>query len=99
MSRPKNYWFFIAKSMIMRYDQIKTGKSKQEKTWTKAIEQTLESTSTMNNGDYRIKAIKAVLFEKRLTPIGAAEEIFYSERSVRQWINDFIKEVGIKAGY
>lgn len=99
MSRPKNYWFFISKNMILRYDQIKTGKSKQEKTWTKAIEQALEDTSKMENGDYKIKAIKAVLFEKRLTPIGAAEEIFYSERSVRQWVNDFIKDVGRKAGY
>lgn len=99
MSRPKNYWFFTAKSMVMRYNQIKSGKSRQEKIWTKAISETLEDTRNRENGEYKAKAITAVLLDKRLTTLGASEELHYSERTIRRWTEEFVNEVGKRAGY
>lgn len=99
MSRPKNYWFFTAKSMVMRYGQIKNGKSRQEKIWTKAINEVLEDTGKRENGEYKVKAIIAVLLDKRLTALGASEELHYSERTIRRWTEEFVNEVGKKAGY
>lgn len=99
MSRPKNYWFFTAKSMVGRYYQIKQGRSRQEKIWTKAIDQALEETSKQDNGSYKVSAVRAVLLDNRLTTLGAANELHYSERTIRRWTEDFVNLAGKKAGY
>ena len=99
MSRPKHYWFGISKGMICRYTQIKNGESRQEKNWTKAIEDALEAARGLENGEYRVEAIRLVLLDKKLTQPGAADALHYSERTIRRWIEGFVNDVGRRAGY
>ena len=99
MSRPRHYWYGISRKMICQYPKMDNENSQQEKMWRKAIEDALDETSKMTNGELRIKAINDVLFQQTKTVYGVCQDVFYEERTVRGWLHTFINMVGQKAGY
>lgn len=98
MSRPKHYWYSTAKMMIKRYPSLEHG-TLQERVWYTSINEALEDTLALPNGDMRCKAIYEVLIHQRHTPKGTADLLNYSERQINRWINSFVNSVGKKAGY
>ena len=99
MSRPKNYWFFTAKKMCLRYPHLKNYNGLQEVLWYNAIVKTLQQTEELPNGPERLIVIQKVLFDKTDTVIGMSQKLAYCERVLWQWVNDFINTVGKNAGF
>lgn len=84
--------------MIMRYSEL-SDEIPLESKFKEAIEITLEELSGKADANDRMKAINMILFNKTHTTSGAALKLHYSERSVQYWINEFVNEVGKKAGF
>lgn len=85
--------------MIENSQIIKNDNSLQAIMFTKAINEALEETAKLPQGDLRIKAINAILINKTKTCEGVAQELFYEQRTIQNWTISFIKLVGRKAGY
>jgi len=98
MSRPKFYWYDITKKMIMRYPNL-DGDIPLEAQFLKAIESTMEEVEEKVDSVERKKAFNMLLFKKTHTTSGAALKLHYSERTIQYWVNDFVNEVGRKAGF
>lgn len=99
MSRPKYYWYGIAKKMVTKYPDLNDDKSMQAGIFQKAIKCALDETRELPNGELRIKAIEDIYFRKIKTCEGVALEINYSPSTVHRWMNTFVNTVGKKAGY
>lgn len=80
--------------MIMRYPEIKSEDTVQAKAYTKAIEDALAYTLSLENGKDKIEGISLVLIKKTHTVEGAALELNYSPRTVQRWVIAFVKTVG-----
>ncbi len=99
MSRPKYYWYSMVKKMVMKYPQIKEENSIQTSIYVMAIEKSLEETGRLQNGEERVKAIRKIYFERKKTYAGVAQEMNYSERTIRNWTSSFINLCGKNAGF
>ena len=99
MSNPQFYWYPISRKMIENIKVIENEKSVQAIVFTNAIYEALEETAKLPQGDLRIRAINAILINKTKTCEGVAQELFYEQRTINNWIRSFIKLVGRKAGY
>lgn len=98
MSRPKYYWYGIANKMINRYSKLNKTRP-MEKKFKEAIDRQMLVILDTDNGQEKAKAIQAVCFEHRATVEEIAGEMFYSERTIQGWINDFVNAVGKRAGF
>ena len=83
----------------MRYPALKEDNSKMANEYVSAIEKTLDELKSLENAEYRAKAIKLVYFDKTRTIEGAAMELHYSSSSVARWLNKFVNDVGKKVGF
>lgn len=100
MSRPKYYWYGIAKKMAVRYYKYKDAPaSKQEITFKAAIEKALAETEKLPDGALRVKAVEDILFKNLKTYEGVANDLHYDWRTIQNWVNKFVNCVGRKAGY
>lgn len=99
MSRPRNYWYGIAKKMTSRYYKLDSS-IEQERIFNDAVTATIKQTEQSGElaGD-KLKAVKLVLFDQRYTIQGAALKLHYSEFAVQKWLNEFVNLVGVNAGY
>ena len=82
----------------MRYPEL-DGDIPLEAKFLKAIEDTLNEIEEKPDAAERKKAYNMILFKKTHTTSGAAMKLHYSERNIQYWINDFVNEVGRKAGF
>lgn len=98
MSRPKYYWYGIAKKMVYRYPRLNESKP-IEKIFKSAIKKQVLETLKTEDGVEKVKAIEKVCFEKSRTIEEAAEEMHYSDSTIQKWISRFINDVGKAAGF
>lgn len=100
MSRPRFYWYGIARKMVMQYPRYKTGvKSVQEQRFADAIEKVYNETASLPDGKARALAIDEILFKKTSTYEGIGQRLHYDWRTIQNWINKFINSVGKEAGF
>lgn len=98
MSRPKEYYYGDIKKWIMMIDRLPTDREQTEKL-KKAIAEAYDETSRMQDGLVRLIAIDKVLFEKKETYTGVADDLHYDWRTIQNWVTAFVNLVGKKAGY
>lgn len=98
MSKPKYYWYNHVKKMI-RFSYSQEAKSTQELLMLKAIKEAEKDLSSTEDGDLKLNAIKDVIILQKLDFAGAGLKYNYCDRTIQQWCNNFINDVGIKAGY
>ncbi len=99
MSRPRHYWYGVARKMAYRYKRLKDYQNAQEFIFYTAIEKALEETKSLSYSTERLWAIEKVVFERKLTVGGAAYQLCFSEYTVQRWVIDFINLVGKNAGF
>ncbi len=99
MSKPKHYWYGIARQMCTRYYGLLDWQSTQELVYLSAINKAIDELDKYPNAEERYRAIEYVLFAKRGSIVGAADKLHYSENTVQRWINQFVNEVGWNAGF
>lgn len=99
MGKSQYYWYGIARKMIECNELYKNNCSIQAILFNRAIDEALEATVKKPNGEDRLYAINEILFKKRLTYESASMTMYYSEKTIRNWITDFIKLVGKNAGF
>ena len=98
-ARYKNYWYVVAQTMVRRYPGIKQEKGIQAAIFAKAIEQALEDTAKLVDGEIRLRAIQLIYFDKTDTIDGASLKVHASRRTVQRWCSAFINSVGRYAGF
>lgn len=98
MSKPRNYWYSIARQMAQRYKKLDCS-IKQEQLYKTAIEQALEEVAKKADATERLEVIRTVIFNANMNCSGAAMRVHVSECTAQRWMNDFINQVGINAGY
>lgn len=99
MSRPKYYWHPLVKKMILVCGKKKYSDIPAEQKYILAIEKAIEQTKQQKNGDYKVQSIKDILLNRTETILSMTFKIGYSEKTIQNWINDFIRLVGFEAGY
>lgn len=99
MSRPRYYWYGSIRKMIMSLDLVKKERTLQATIFTRALEDAIEETKKLPNGDLRLKAVEEILIKKTKTYEGVALEVNYESRTVQNWVTSFVNLVGKKAGY
>lgn len=99
MSKPKHYWYGIARKMCMRYYKLLDWKSMQEFVFLNAINRSLSELEQYPDATDRHAAIEYVLFLQRGSIVGAAHRLHYSEATIQRWINQFVNTVGRNAGF
>ena len=99
MSRPKYYWHPLVKKMIVVCGSKKYSDIPAEQKYILAIEKAINQTKNQKNGDYKVQSIKDILLNRTETILSMAFKIGYSEKTIQNWINDFIRIVGFEAGY
>lgn len=99
MGRPRYYWYGIVRQMVMASSKVKNERSMQSAIFTNAMNDAIDETLKLPNGELRIKAVDEVLIRKTKTIEGVAQEVHYERRTVQGWINSFVNLVGKKAGY
>lgn len=99
MSRPRHYWYGSIKKMIMLSDTVKGERTLQATIFMHALEDALEETAKLPNGELRLKAVDEILIKKTKTYDGVALEVNYERKTVQNWITSFINLVGKKAGF
>lgn len=99
MSQPRYYWYEAVKKMIKMYPKIKNEHTVQATIFGHAIEDALEETKKLPNGDLRVKAVMDILIDQTSTYEGVGLQIHYDWRTIQNWVNSFVKLVGKKAGY
>lgn len=97
--RYKNYWYPIALKMVKRYPLLKGSNKPQEMLYLSSIEKVMEQTKSLEYGDLRLKAIEMLYFKHTHTIEGVALEFHFSPRTVQEWANLFVNEVGRTVGY
>lgn len=97
MSRPREYYYWDIKRWLMMADRLP--QRKRTKELLQAVAEVNEETLNMPNGNARMKAIKAIIFEQRATYKGMGLELNYDWRTVQNWVTAYINQVGRKAGY
>ena len=99
MSKPRYGWWGYVKWMIRQYparkDQHIQGNALKER---QAVQQAIDETAQMENGEERLQVIALVFFRKTHTLEGAAMMIPCSYVTARRWHNDFIKKVARNYG-
>ena len=99
MSKPRYDWWSYMKAISRKYYARKGkelhGMAEKEQ---KAVEAAIEDTLGRPNGRDRMKVIELVLLKGTHTLSGAAEAVYYSERTARRWHTDFIKSVAENYG-
>ena len=98
MSKPHNYWYGIVRKMAQRYKQLDCN-IEQEQRFKCAIDIALEQIRHRADAAEQLTVIEAVLFDDRLTFQGAAMRVHVSEATAQRWVNVFINQVGVNAGY
>lgn len=101
MSRPKYYWYPVAKRMVMQYPILvqRNINGDIENDFIDAVQKAIAETEKEKDGKYRLIAIDFVLFKQTKTICGVAQELHYSERTIQSYINDFIRLVGRYVGF
>lgn len=97
--RRKRYWYGIVKRMVQIYPEIKEEHTPQAHAFEIAIEEALEETLALPNGDSRIKAINMIYFSGTYSLDGAAMILGYSRRTIQRWCSSYIYLVAKKTGY
>ena len=99
MSKPRYGWWGYVKWMIRQYparkDQHIQGNALKER---QAVQQAVDETAQMENGEERLQVIDLVFFRQTHTLEGAAMMIPCSYMTARRWHNDFIKKVARNYG-
>lgn len=98
MSKPRNYWFGIVKTMTMRYSKLDCN-NLQERAYYNAITAALEYTALMEHAEERRKVIDDILLHNRRTIDGEAIEIYWSKYTIQRWLSQFIYMVGRNVGF
>ena len=78
-----------------RKDQHIQGNALKER---QAVQQAIDETAQMENGEERLQVIDLVFFRQTHTLEGAAMMIPCSYMTARRWHNDFIKKVARNYG-
>lgn len=73
--------------------------SEREADGLNAVRNTITSTERMGNGLLRLKAIRALHWDRTHTLEGAALEIPCDKSTVSRWQKKFFEDVAKKAGY
>lgn len=93
----RKWWYYIVLTMIRNYAKTKPT-TKQGIIIEKAMEETIKETVNYNNYRSRLQAIELIFFRGYSTT-KVAQELHFSERTVKQWKQDFVYEVGENAGF
>lgn len=99
MSRPKNWWYPIALRVTKNYNKLFEKSSPAISIWLYALNKAIKDTEDSDNGKDKMKAITLVYFSKEYTIAGIAQELGYSEVTVKRWLSAFVNLVGKYAGY
>lgn len=97
MSKPREYYYWDIKKWLGDIDRLPNRERVQD--LRRAVEEVNSETLKKNNGQLRMKAVKAILFDKRSTYIGMAQELDYDWRTIQNWVTAYINQVGKKAGF
>lgn len=95
---PREYYYGDIKKWIMMGDSLPDDRE-QVKNLKKALDEAIDETAELPNGELRIRAIELILFKKTRTYEGVAQELHYDWRTVQNWITAFVNLVGKKAGF
>lgn len=99
MSRPKYWWYGQVRKAIMSYDTLSRDESEMSKRFVEAIDEALAETKALPNGEERIRAVEDILIKQIRTIEGEEGELYYSWRTIQNWLNAFINLVGRKVGF
>lgn len=80
-------------------DYKRLGKSEQDAIFKKAIDNAIEKTRQMENGEARMKAVKMACIDQTHTTAGAASAIHYSYWTTLIYIREFLDLVNEEAGF
>lgn len=99
MSKPKNYWYgFVKNNIVGRVGELDINNDMEFK-FLSAYAKALEKTAEMPNSDERIKTIQMIFIKKTDTVESLTFKLYWSERTIRGWVSDFINMVGEEAGF
>lgn len=99
MSRPRHYWYGSIKKMIMKSEQIKKERTLQATIFTHALEDAIEETKKLPNGELRLKAVDQILIKQTKNYEGVAFDFNYERKTIQNWVTSFVNLVGRKAGF
>lgn len=83
MSNPKYLWWGYINNMLRGYPD-KTNEKE-----TRAINEAIEITKGLIDGEERIKAVRLVFFDETHKIAGAAMKIHCSPETAQNWLRDF----------
>ena len=89
----KNKYYHECRKRIFNYDPENRCRTVQDGIYSYAIERAVAETKKMKNGYERSEVITYIFFDKRGGCIKAAQELYFSERTVQRWENDFVNLV------
>lgn len=98
MSRPKHFWYYIVKKLIMSAE-MREGDSMQTSILSNAMRKATERTLKLPNGEQRMDAVEAILIKQTDTFDSYALKVNYDRYTVVKWINSYVNMVGTEAGY
>jgi len=99
MSHPKHYWYGSIRKMIMSSELIKKERTLQATIFSRALEDAIDETRKLPNGELRLKAVDEILIKKTKTYEGVALDVCYERKTVQNWVTSFVNLVGKKAGF
>lgn len=98
MSRPKFWWYGFIKKAIAKSPTYKDRNESEYKAFTEAIAAARADFEKKQDGDKMLQAIDEVIIKKRQYEEVAARN-FYSERTVRSWVGEYVRTVGKYKGF
>ena len=99
MSRPKHYWYNIVKKMIMSMKNAEFDDSIQGAIFSRAYNEAVAKTLKLPQGRKRVQAVENILVKQTATIESEAMRLYYSEKTVKNWINAFVNLCGREAGF
>lgn len=97
--RYRYYWYPAVLDMITNKEMISTEDSIQANIYRRAIDQAIEETQALKDGDERMQAIKMIYFDQTHTVDGVADKLHRCKDTIKKWLQKFVLAVGKNAGF
>ena len=93
-------WWGYAKRVIREYSCFQSNPDEccLRRFEYEAVQQAIEKTKLLRNGEERLKLIDLVFFKQSHSLQGACLACYVCDRTGRQWHTDFIRLVGVEMG-
>jgi DNA-binding NarL/FixJ family response regulator len=96
-ARYTNWWYNVVLSLIKECARGRHS-SPQLQNIEKAMEKAVKATAVYDNWEYRNKAIY-LIFYKGYSTLKVANELHFSEVTIKRWKSEFVNKVGYFAGF